>query len=155
MFYFKDCFQGWIGEGITSDMLAQVKPTRAGSSIGVVVAYGVNDAAQKAEEIISEGIDDKVIIEVFIEGGTEFTAIVVDVGIANNSEPVVLLPTEVELQYSNNSDTKEDTIFNYRKKYLPSRQVAYHSPPRFPAELKIVTNLEIPSMEVFFSRISI
>lgn len=54
MFYFKDCFQGWIGEGITSDMLAQVKPTRAGSSIGVVVAYGVNDAAQKAEEIISE-----------------------------------------------------------------------------------------------------
>ncbi|ONM26334.1 D-alanine--D-alanine ligase [Zea mays] len=101
-----------------------VKPTRAGSSIGVVVAYGVNDAAQKAEEIISEGIDDKVIIEVFIEGGTEFTAIVVDVGIANNSEPVVLLPTEVELQYSNNSDTKEDTIFNYRKKYLPSRQIS-------------------------------
>ncbi|KAG0541638.1 hypothetical protein BDA96_02G034200 [Sorghum bicolor] len=112
-----------------------VKPTRAGSSIGVVVAYGVNDAAQKAEEIISEGIDDKVIIEVFLEGGTEFTAIVVDVGTANNSQPVVLLPTEVELQYSNSSDTDEDTIFNYRKKYLPSRQVAYHSPPRFPAEV--------------------
>jgi hypothetical protein len=55
VFYFsKDCFQGWIGEGVTSDVLAQVKPTRAGSSIGVVVAYGVNDAAQKAEEIISE-----------------------------------------------------------------------------------------------------
>ncbi|PVH65460.1 hypothetical protein PAHAL_2G498100 [Panicum hallii] len=112
-----------------------VKPTRAGSSIGVVVAYGVNDAAQKAEEIISEGIDDKVIIEVFLEGGTEFTAIVVDVGIANNSEPVVLLPTEVELQRSSSSDTKEDTIFNYRRKYLPSQQVAYHTPPRFPAEV--------------------
>ena len=54
MFYFKDCFQGWIGEEVTSDVLEQVKPTRAGSSIGVVVAYGVNDAAQKAEEIISE-----------------------------------------------------------------------------------------------------
>lgn len=112
-----------------------VKPTRAGSSIGVVVAYGVNDAAQKAEKIISEEIDDKVIIEVFLEGGAEFTAIVVDVGTANNSEPVVLLPTEVELQYSNSSDTKEDTIFNYRKKYLPSRQVAYHTPPRFPEEV--------------------
>ncbi|KAG2647743.1 uncharacterized protein LOC120694924 isoform X1 [Panicum virgatum] len=112
-----------------------VKPARAGSSIGVVVAYGVNDAAQKAEEIISEGIDDKVIIEVFLEGGTEFTAIVVDVGIANNSEPVVLLPTEVELQPSSSSDTKEDTIFNYRRKYLPTRQVVYHTPPRFPAEV--------------------
>ncbi|WVZ67162.1 hypothetical protein U9M48_016282 [Paspalum notatum var. saurae] len=112
-----------------------VKPTRAGSSIGVVVAYGVNDAAQKAEEIISEGIDDKVIIEVFLEGGTEFTAIVVDVGTANNCEPVVLLPTEVELQYSSSSDATEDTIFNYRKKYLPTRQVVYHTPPRFPAEV--------------------
>ncbi|OEL26382.1 hypothetical protein BAE44_0012600 [Dichanthelium oligosanthes] len=113
----------------------KVKPTRAGSSIGVVVAYGANDAAQKAEEIISEGIDDKVIIEVFLEGGTEFTAIVVDVGTANNSEPVVLLPTEVELQHSSTSDTKEDTIFNYRRKYLPTRQVVYHTPPRFPAEV--------------------
>nr|CAB3455374.1 unnamed protein product [Digitaria exilis] len=112
-----------------------VKPTKAGSSIGVVVAYGVNDAAQKAEQIISEGIDDKVIIEVFLEGGTEFTAIVVDVGTANNSEPVVLLPTEVELQDSSNSEAKEDTIFNYRRKYLPTQQVVYHTPPRFPAEV--------------------
>ncbi|KAF8680733.1 hypothetical protein HU200_045575 [Digitaria exilis] len=112
-----------------------VKPTKAGSSIGVVVAYGVNDAAQKAEEIISEGIDDKVIIEVFLEGGTEFTAIVVDVGTANNSEPVVLLPTEVELQDSSSCEAKEDTIFNYRRKYLPTQQVVYHTPPRFPAEV--------------------
>ncbi|XP_052162169.1 uncharacterized protein LOC127779434 isoform X2 [Oryza glaberrima] len=112
-----------------------VKPTSAGSSIGVVVAYGVNDAAEKAEGIISEGIDDKVIIEVFLEGGTEFTAIVVDVGTANNSEPVVLLPTEVELQSSSNIDIQEDTIFNYRRKYLPTRQVAYHTPPRFPSEV--------------------
>nr|CAB3459049.1 unnamed protein product [Digitaria exilis] len=101
-----------------------VKPTKAGSSIGVVVAYGVNDAAQKAEEIISEGIDDKVIIEVFLEGGTEFTAIVVDVGTANNSEPVVLLPTEVELQDSSSCEAKEDTIFNYRRKYLPTQQIS-------------------------------
>lgn len=53
----KDCFHGWLDEEVTSDVLAQVKPTRAGSSIGVVVAYGVNDAAQKAEEIISEVLD--------------------------------------------------------------------------------------------------
>ena len=53
-FYLKDYFLGWLGEVVTSDFLSQVKPARAGSSIGVVVAYGVNDAAQKAEEIISE-----------------------------------------------------------------------------------------------------
>ncbi|VAH26073.1 unnamed protein product [Triticum turgidum subsp. durum] len=112
-----------------------VKPTRAGSSIGVVVAYGANEAAEKAEGIFSEGIDDKVIIEVFLEGGCEFTAIVLDVGTANNSEPIVLLPTEVELQSSISSDIQEDTIFNYRRKYLPTQQVAYHTPPRFPAEV--------------------
>lgn len=112
-----------------------VKPTRAGSSIGVVVAYGANEAAQKAEKIISEGIDDKVIIEVFLEWGREFTAIVVDAGTANNSEPVVLLPTEVELQSSSNNENQEDTIFNYRRKYLPTQQVTYHTPPRFPEEV--------------------
>lgn len=112
-----------------------VKPTRAGSSIGVVVAYGANEAAEKAEGIFSEEIDDKVIIEVFLEGGCEFTAIVLDVGTANNSEPIVLLPTEVELQSSTTSDIQEDTIFNYRRKYLPTQQVAYHTPPRFPAEV--------------------
>uniref|UniRef100_A0A0D9X376 ATP-grasp domain-containing protein n=1 Tax=Leersia perrieri TaxID=77586 RepID=A0A0D9X376_9ORYZ len=101
-----------------------VKPTRAGSSIGVVVAYGANEAAEKAEGIISEGIDDKVIIEVFLEGGSEFTAIVVDVGTANNCEPLVLLPTEIELQSSSNIDIQEDTIFNYRRKYLPTRQIS-------------------------------
>ena len=41
-----------------------------------------------------QGIDDKVITVVFLKGGTEFTAIVVDVGTANNSD-LVLLPTKV------------------------------------------------------------
>lgn len=111
-----------------------VKPTRAGSSIGVAVAHGVDDAVGKAIDIISEGIDDKVLIEVFLEGGSEFTAIVVDVGTDIDCCPVVLLPTEVELQYSSKNDA-EDTIFNYRRKYLPTRQVAYHTPPRFPTDV--------------------
>ncbi|XP_008782597.2 uncharacterized protein LOC103702084 isoform X1 [Phoenix dactylifera] len=111
-----------------------VKPTRAGSSIGVAVAHGVDDAIGKATDIISEGIDDKVIVEVFLEGGSEFTAIVIDVGTDTDCHPVVLLPTEVELQYSSRNDA-EDTIFNYRRKYLPTRQVAYHTPPRFPTDV--------------------
>ncbi|XP_031095493.1 uncharacterized protein LOC115999733 [Ipomoea triloba] len=113
-----------------------VKPTKAGSSIGVTVAYGVTDALLKANAIISEGIDDKVIIEIFLEGGSEFTAIVLDVGSGFDCQPVVLLPSEVELQLHDNANVKEkDAIFNYRRKYLPTRQVAYHTPPRFPVEV--------------------
>jgi len=35
-------------------LMLQVKPTRGGSSIGVRVAYGVNDSLVKANEIMSE-----------------------------------------------------------------------------------------------------
>ncbi|PON53579.1 Glutathione synthetase, prokaryotic [Parasponia andersonii] len=113
-----------------------VKPARAGSSIGVKVAYGVADSLKKANAIISEGIDDKVLIEVFLEGGSEFTAIVLDVGSGLDCHPVVLLPTEVELQFHGKVDVREkDAIFNYRRKYLPTRQVAYHTPPRFPIDI--------------------
>nr|GEY64589.1 D-alanine--D-alanine ligase family [Tanacetum cinerariifolium] len=113
-----------------------VKPTRAGSSIGVTVAYGVTDSLNKVRGIISEGIDDKVIIEIFLEGGREFTAIVLDVGSDFDCQPVVFLPTEVELQSSDSADTSEkDAIFNYRRKYLPTQQVVYHTPPRFPLDV--------------------
>ncbi|PWA35078.1 D-alanine--D-alanine ligase family [Artemisia annua] len=113
-----------------------VKPTRAGSSIGVTVAYGVTDSLNKVRGIISEGIDDKVIIEIFLEGGREFTAIVLDVGSNFDCQPVVFLPTEVELQSSDSADTSEkDAIFNYRRKYLPTQQVVYHTPPRFPLDV--------------------
>lgn len=39
--------------------------------------------------------------------------------------PVAILPTEIETDYSNHQ------IFDFRKKYLPTRQVTYHCPPRF------------------------
>ncbi|XP_068641876.1 uncharacterized protein [Aristolochia californica] len=112
-----------------------VKPARAGSSIGVIVAYGVEDSIKKANDIISEGIDDKVLVEIFLDGGSEFTAIVLDVGSGSECNPVVLLPTEVEMQLSDSNDSKEDEIFNYRRKYLPTQQVTYHTPPRFPTDV--------------------
>ncbi|KAK0584744.1 hypothetical protein LWI29_017859 [Acer saccharum] len=113
-----------------------VKPTRAGSSIGVTVAYGVTDSLNKAKEIILEGIDDRVLVEIFLEGGSEFTAIVLDVGSSLDCHPVVLMPTEVELQVHSSGDVSEkDAIFNYRRKYLPTQQVVYHTPPRFPIDV--------------------
>ncbi|CAH2047769.1 unnamed protein product [Thlaspi arvense] len=57
-----------------------VKPANAGSSIGVKVAFGVKDSFTKAIKLIQEGIDDRVVVEVFIENAYEFTAIVLDVG---------------------------------------------------------------------------
>ncbi|XP_025695685.1 uncharacterized protein [Arachis hypogaea] len=117
-----------------------VKPTRGGSSIGVGVAYGVADSLIKANELISKGIDNKVLIEMFLEGGSEFTAIVLDVGSGTHRRPVVLLPTEVELQSRGANDVQEnDAIFNYRRKYLPTQQVAYHTPPRF--SLDVIENI--------------
>ncbi|KAK9734334.1 hypothetical protein RND81_04G132500 [Saponaria officinalis] len=113
-----------------------VKPARGGSSIGVSVAYGVTDSFHKASRIVSEGIDDRALIEPFIEGGREFTVIVLDVGTGSGCNPVSLLPTEVELQFHSGFDTKEkDAIFNFRRKYLPTQQVAYHTPPRFPIDV--------------------
>ncbi|CAM8966948.1 unnamed protein product [Rhodiola kirilowii] len=127
-----------------------VKPARAGSSIGVTVAYGFVDSLKKAKEIISEGIDDKVLIEIFLEGGSEFTAIIIDVGSAENCQPVVLLPTEVELQCLGNVDVNEkDAIFNYRRKYLPTQQVAYHTPPRFP--LDVIESIRKGASQLFRS----
>lgn len=73
----------------------QVKPARAGSSIGVTVAYGIADSLKKANDIVSEGIDDRVLVEIFLEGGREFTAIVLDVGSGFDCHPIVFLPTEV------------------------------------------------------------
>lgn len=125
-----------------------VKPTRAGSSIGVTVAYGVADSLRKANALISEGIDDKVLIEFFLEGGREFTTIVLDVSSGNDCQPVALLPTEVELLSHNNVDSSEkDTIFNYRRKYLPTQQVAYHTPPRFPED--VIRNIREGASSLF------
>jgi hypothetical protein len=42
-----------------------------------------------------QGIDERVVIEFFAEGGQEFTALVLDVGSGNETRPVTLLPTEV------------------------------------------------------------
>ncbi|KAH9615346.1 hypothetical protein KSS87_014327 [Heliosperma pusillum] len=113
-----------------------VKPAKGGSSIGVSVGYGLTDSLEKASQIISEGIDDKALIEIFLEGGREFTVIVLDVGTGSNCNPVALIPTEIELQSHGGFDvTEKDAIFNFRRKYLPTQQVTYHTPPRFPIDV--------------------
>jgi hypothetical protein len=124
----------------------QTKPACAGSSIGVSIAYGLQDALQKAQQIISDGIDSRVVVEAFASGGREFTAIVLDILNPQNTGPsgphnsqtlpVTLLPTEVELilDQTSNGVRTPGAIFSYRRKYLPTRQVNYYTPARFPPE---------------------
>eukprot|EP00249_Psilotum_nudum_P012294 c23702_g1_i1 orf=265-3186(+) len=125
-----------------------VKPACAGSSVGVSVAHGVEETAQRAESLVAEGLDDRVVIEDFVENGKEFTAIVLDVGLGNDSCPVVLLPTEVELQmHALTGNDAGTAIFDYRRKYLPTRQVKYHTPPRFP--LEVIQEIRRGAAELF------
>jgi D-alanine-D-alanine ligase-like ATP-grasp enzyme len=66
-------------------------------------------------------MDTRVVLEPFCEG-IEFTVIILQ----NRFDmPVAVMPTEIEIDYT------ENQVFDYRKKYLPTRQVTYHCPPRF------------------------
>jgi D-alanine--D-alanine ligase len=98
-----------------------VKPATGGSSIGVHSVKNAKEALVKAEEIFKKGIDDSVVVEPFSKG-REFTVIVLQ---NKKSEPVALVPTEIDTSYENGG------VFDYRKKYLPSSGTMYHNPARF------------------------
>lgn len=123
-----------------------VKPARAGSSVGVSVVYGAGEAAIACKELSDRGICEHALIEVYAEEGVEFTAIVLE----GSNGPVALIPTEVELVNSlvgDSASLEEDLIFNYRRKYLPSQQVKYHTPPR--ASLGIVQAIRRGAVSLF------
>ena len=113
-----------------------VKPCRAGSSVGVRVCHGVVEAAAHAQTLREQGIDDRVVAELFAEGGREFTVIVLGGVGEQGEEAVSLLPTEVEIlgEEGEAEGGADSAIFNYRRKYLPTSQVRYHTPPRFAEE---------------------
>ena len=103
---------------------AIVKPAAGGSSIGVYAVNQPQEALEKALAIFKNGICSEVVIEPFCDG-IEFTVVVFE---NQEGEPVALIPTEVEIAQS------QTEIFDYRKKYLPTNQAAYHTPPRFSLE---------------------
>ena len=114
-----------------------VKPATGGSSIGVHTAETVEEALEKAELLFSKRMDTRVVVEPFCEG-IEFTVIVLQ----NRFDmPVAVLPTEVEI------DCEENQVFDYRKKYLPTRQVRYHCPPRFSNE--VIEKIQVQAEQLF------
>lgn len=103
---------------------AIVKPASGGSSIGVFSVSTVSEALEKADLLFSKRMDTRVVVEPFAKG-IEFTLIILE---NRFGLPVALPPTEIETDYT------EHQIFDFRKKYLPTRQVTWHCPPRFSKE---------------------
>lgn len=101
---------------------AIVKPSAGGSSIGVFSVATPDEALEKLNtRIFSKEIDTSGLLEPFCNG-REFTIIILQ---NDAGEPVALIPTEIAMSYADNA------IFDFRRKYLPTNMVSYHSPPRF------------------------
>ncbi len=116
---------------------AVVKPSTGGSSIGVFSVQKPQEALEKMKLLFARRMDTRVVLEPFCEG-TEFTVIVLQ---NRFGMPVAILPTEVETDYT------ENQIFDYRKKYLPTRQVHYHCPPRFDNET--IERIQVQAEQLF------
>ncbi|MDO8668122.1 MAG: hypothetical protein Q7K35_03415 [bacterium] len=116
---------------------AVIKPATGGSSIAVYSVSNADEALARAKEIFSKGVYDRAVLEPFCQG-KEFTVIILENKI---NQPVAILPTEIELSY------KDHQIFDYRKKYLATRQVFYHCPPRFKDE--VIFKIQNEAQELF------
>jgi D-alanine--D-alanine ligase len=116
---------------------AVVKPATGGSSIGVFSVATPAEALRIAEQLLASGVYRRVVVEEFARG-VEFTAVIVE----NRFDiPVCLLPVEIEADYTKHQ------IFDYRKKYLPTRQVTYHCPPRF--ESRVLERVQSRAEQLF------
>lgn len=100
---------------------AIVKPVAGGSSIGVHSVTTPMEAFKAMQDIFSKKLDTQAVIEPFCEG-REFTVVILQ---NRFGQPVALIPSEIETSYN------ENQIFDFRKKYLATRKVRYHCPPRF------------------------
>lgn len=116
---------------------AIVKPAGGGSSIGVFSVSTVDEALKKANLLFSKRMDTRVVIEPFAQG-VEFTVIILE---NRFGLPVALTPTEIETDYTKHQ------IFDFRRKYLPTRQVIWHCPPRL--EDKIIEKIQTQAEQLF------
>ncbi|KKR23677.1 MAG: D-alanine-D-alanine ligase [Candidatus Peregrinibacteria bacterium GW2011_GWE2_39_6] len=116
---------------------AIIKPATGGSSIGVFSVGTASEALEKAKLLFSKRMDTRLVLEPFCEG-IEFTVILLQ---NKFGMPVAVLPTEIEADYT------EHQIFDFRKKYLPTRQVRYHCPPRF--DNNTIERIQVQAEQLF------
>jgi D-alanine-D-alanine ligase-like ATP-grasp enzyme len=84
-----------------------------------------HSAINRIHSLFERQIDDQALLEPFCKG-REFTVLVFENA---HNEPVALTPTEIEISY------EDGQIFDYRRKYLPTANTIYHTPPRFSYEI--------------------
>ncbi len=99
---------------------AVVKPVAGGSSLGVSAVTSPAAAEAAVAKLFADG-QPAVLVEPFCRG-REFTVLV---STDKHGAPLAFVPSEIEISYANNQ------IFDYRRKYLPTNNTAYHTPPRF------------------------
>ncbi len=116
---------------------AIVKPASGGSSIGVYSVSTVADAMERIAFLFEQRMDARLVVEPFAQG-VEFTVIILE---NRFGLPVALPPTEIETDYT------EHQILDFRKKYLPTRQVIWHCPPRF--EDKVIEKIQAQAEQLF------
>lgn len=116
---------------------AVVKPAAGGSSLGVSVVEGPSEALQHVRALLRSGQYDRVLLERYAKG-REFTAVVLE---NRDRRPVCLLPVEIATSY------RDASIFDYRRKYLPSHDTFYHCPPRFSA--RTIATIRRQAAELF------
>lgn len=104
---------------------AILKPVSGGSSIGVQIVASPEEAEAQAQAFFSRETGSPLLLEPFCRG-KEFTVVVLE---NLEGQPVALLPTAVELKGG------EEAIFDFRRKYLPTQQTIYRTPPPFHADL--------------------
>jgi len=124
----------WKSEKISR---AVVKPASGGSSIGVFSVREAKEAIESIEILFRKRMDTRVVVEPFAKG-IEFTVIILQNKLGM---PVSFVPSEIEVNY------EENQFFDFRKKYLPTRQVAYHCPPRFSNES--IEKIQIEAEQLF------
>ena len=124
----------WQSENINR---AVIKPASGGSSIGVFSVDNTDDVIKSINHLFSKRMDTRVVVEPFAQG-QEFTVIILQ---NRFNMPVAIIPTEMEMDYDKHQ------FFDFRKKYLPTRQVTYHCPPRFSNE--IIEKIQIEAEQLF------
>lgn len=112
-----------------------LKPVAGGSSLGVFFVDHADQAIQiyqKKRHLYPEGmlLEDRIT-------GQEFTIVVIHDPQGN---PIALLPSQIDCG-------KQGTLFDYRRKYLPSANTMWHTPAGF--NEKTITRIRSQAQELF------
>jgi D-alanine--D-alanine ligase len=99
---------------------AVLKPEQSGSSIGVYSVNNSQEALDKLAAIYQLTKCNNIILEEFC-CGKEFTTVVIE----HNQKAIAFVPSEINISY------EDGKIFDYRSKYLPTKNISYSCPPNF------------------------